>query len=227
MNILLVSYLRFYTYFISNMDKTKNQKLCKFFMNGYCKKGDNCDFIHDKNLSKETFYRKENYKFNHRLGNENKKRHRRPKNTETFEPSHKPPDMRVIVENGGEKYPREHRSNDIIVVNNLFCKQDDMTIYEKLLGEIKDTKIDEHTLWKLWHGDTHLIADDKLGWKGSCPTFKMVIDKVKDYFGVDVKATRFNLYEDSSQWKPFHHDAAAVKLTSPRGWSGATEQSSH
>ena len=48
------------------MDKTKNQKLCKFFMNGYCKKGDNCDFIHDKNLSKETFSRKENYKFNHR-----------------------------------------------------------------------------------------------------------------------------------------------------------------
>ena len=47
--------------------------------------------------------------------------------------------------------------------------------------------------------------------KGGCPTFKMVIDKVKDYFGVDVKATRFNLYEDSSQWKPFHHDAAAVK----------------
>ena len=26
-----------------------------------------------------------------------------------------------------------------------------------------------------------------------------------------MKATRFNLYEDSSQWKPFHHDAAAVK----------------
>ena len=117
------------------MDRTKNQKLCKFFMNGYCKKGDNCDFIHDKNFSRE-----ENYK--HR--NENK-RHRRPKNTETFEPSHKPPDMRVIVENGGDKYPREYRSNDIIVVNNLFCNQDDMTIYEKLLGEIKDTKIDEHT----------------------------------------------------------------------------------
>ena len=108
----------------------------------------------------------------------------------------------------GVRSIREHRSNDIIVVNNLFCKQDDMTIYEKLLGEIKDTKIDEHTLWKLWHGDTHLIADDKLDGRVVAP-FKMVIDKVKDYFGVDVKA-RFNLYEDSSQWKP-HHDAAAVK----------------
>ena len=26
-----------------------------------------------------------------------------------------------------------------------------------------------------------------------------------------MKATRFNLYENSLNWKPFHHDAAAVK----------------
>ena len=44
-----------------------------------------------------------------------------------------------------------------------------------------------------------------------CPTFTMVIDKIKDYFDVDVKATRFNLYENSLNWKPLHHDAAAVK----------------
>ena len=31
-------------------------------------------------------------------------------------------------------------------------------------------------MWKLWHGDTHLIVDDKKGWKKSCPTFKYVID---------------------------------------------------
>lgn len=195
----------------------EKKDVCKFFMNGNCKKGDKCDFIHDWNFCRDIFFKgecfRENCRFNHRPKVENirKKKPRRPKNTETFEPSHKPPDMRVIVENGGSKYPREHRSNDIILVNNLFCEKDDMTIYNNLLKEIKETKIDEHTLWKLWHGDTHLIADDKLGWKRDCPTFKMVIDKVKDYFEVDVKATRFNLYEDSSQWKPFHHDAAAVK----------------
>ena len=83
----------------------KKQKLCKFFINGYCKKGDNCDFIHDKNFQRKIFSQEENYKFN-RPRNENKKIHRRPENTETFEPSHKPPDMRIIVENGGEKYPR-------------------------------------------------------------------------------------------------------------------------
>jgi hypothetical protein len=28
---------------------------------------------------------------------------------------------------------------------------------------------------------------------------------------MDIKATRLNVYEDTSQWKPFHHDAAALK----------------
>ena len=44
-----------------------------------------------------------------------------------------------------------------------------------------------------------------------CPTFKMVLDKATKFFGMDVKATRFNWYRDSNDWKPFHHDAAAVK----------------
>ena len=26
-----------------------------------------------------------------------------------------------------------------------------------------------------------------------------------------VEATRFNWYTDSSNWKPYHHDAAAIK----------------
>ena len=64
---------------------------------------------------------------------------------------------------------------------------------------------------KMWHGDSHLIVDDKLDWKEKCPTFNMVIEKIKDYFDMDIKATRFNLYKNSDHWKPFHHDAAAVK----------------
>jgi hypothetical protein len=28
---------------------------------------------------------------------------------------------------------------------------------------------------------------------------------------MDIKATRFNWYRNSDHWKPFHHDAAAVK----------------
>ena len=39
----------------------------------------------------------------------------------------------------------------------------------------------------------------------------MVLEKIVDFFKMDVKATRFNWYRDSNDWKPYHHDAAAVK----------------
>ena len=50
----------------------------------------------------------------------------------------------------------------------------------------------EEQLWKLWHGDSHLIADDKRNWKQLCPTFTYVVDKMRDYFDMDIKATRLN-----------------------------------
>ena len=71
--------------------------------------------------------------------------------------------------------------------------------------------IDIDKLWKEWHGDTHLIADDNLKWKEMCPTFNMIINEIEKYFNMEIKGTRFNLYKDSSDWKPFHHDAAAIK----------------
>ena len=141
------------------------------------------------------------------------KKKRRKKNTETFDPSHKPADMRVISYNASKKskYTRTFHNNEVVIVNGLFCDEDDSNIYDKLLDEIKESGIHPDDLWKLWHGDTHLIVDDKKDWKKHCPTFKLVIDTIKNFFDMDVQATRFNLYKDSSQWKPYHHDAAAIK----------------
>ena len=34
---------------------------------------------------------------------------------------------------------------------------------------------------------------------------------MQSFFDMDIKATRFNWYKDTNQWKPFHHDAAAIK----------------
>jgi hypothetical protein len=62
-----------------------------------------------------------------------------------------------------------------------------------------------------WHGDTHWIADDSKPWKNHCPTFHMVVERLREYFHMDIKATRCNWYKDTSEWKPYHHDAAAVK----------------
>ena len=80
-----------------------------------------------------------------------------------------------------------------------------MEIYNNLLDEIENSGINQENLWKLWHADSHLIADDKLDWKSKCPTFYKVLDKIKNYFNMDIKATRFNYYRNSADWKPFHH----------------------
>lgn len=134
------------------------------------------------------------------------------KNTENFEPSYDPPEMRILcAKEGLKKYNRPYSNRDVLVVNDLFCEPDDYTIYTQILKELENSGVTSHQLWQLWHGDSHVIADDKRKWKKECPTFMMVIDKIADYFNMDIKATRLNWYRDSSEWKPFHHDAAAVK----------------
>ena len=90
-------------------------------------------------------------------------------------------------------------------------------IYDTLLDQIHATKAFKNNphigkgLWKLWHGDNHLIADDKLNWKKEVPIFNKLMDRISDFFDMEIKATRFNCYRDDSDWKPYHFDAAAVK----------------
>jgi len=159
-------------------------KSCRFFNQGNCKKGDQCLYKHDV-------------------------KSRKMRNTESFTPSSRTPDLRLVYGSGKNIfYPREHTTRDLILVPDLFCEPDDFTLYHQLLKELKDTKID---VWKPWHGDSHQIADDHMQWKESCPTFSTIVEKIKNYFGMEVKATRFNWYRDFSEWKPFHHDAAAIK----------------
>jgi hypothetical protein len=141
------------------------------------------------------------------------KTHRRnKKNTESFEPNYDPADMRVLVEIAGKnKVSRlKFQSKDVVIVPDLFCEVDDLSIHEKLLDEMNRCGIDSDCLWKLWHGDTHLIADDHTKFKERCPTFLKILNKIEEYFGMDIKATRFNLYRDDNDFKPFHHDAAAI-----------------
>merc|ERR1712223_567063 len=135
------------------------------------------------------------------------------KNTVNFDPSHEPPQMRIIAaEPGLKKYNRRYQTRDVVMASDIFCQSDDLTIYNKLLDEIEHSGVDIQRLWQLWHGDSHVIADDHLGqWKEKCPTFSWVVEKMASYFDMDVKATRLNWYRDSSEWKPFHHDAAAMK----------------
>ena len=124
------------------------------------------------------------------------------KNTETFKPSHKPTEMRILcAPEEWKRYSREIQSRDVLIINGLFCSPSDLTLYNKLLNEIKTSGVDQEDLWKLWHGDSHVIADDKLKWKEACPTFHMVLSKIQDYFQMDIKGMtsfkKFNINFDS------------------------------
>jgi hypothetical protein len=67
-------------------------KVCKFFLNGNCKHGDNCKFLHEKkeNINNKNINNKNNI-------NKNIRR-KHPKNTENFNPSFKYKNRLVTLE---------------------------------------------------------------------------------------------------------------------------------
>jgi hypothetical protein len=210
------------------MYKNCNRKECKFvhddsacfyfWKSGSCKFDKECKKSHNykkivheidhQTESKETLDIKPKSKKNKDKYNKNK----RIKNTESFVPIDKNTiDMRIVLHtsDGKNNFDEKLTDKDVLLVSDLF-KNSDIT-YDKLLFEIQNSGIPENELFKLWHGDSHIIADDKLDWKTKCPTFNKVISKIKDYFNLDIKATRFNWYKDTSQFKPMHFDSSAVK----------------
>ena len=171
-------------------------RVCRDFLKGKCTRT-HCRFSHDsKNVATNDGQRP---------------KHRRIKNTETFEPLTRPVDMRVVLDLGTEKLTTNLTSRDVVLVPNLFADFAPLELYDRLKYEIMTCGVPSDQLLKPWHGGTHLIADDHTSWKNNAPTFKMILDRIRSFFDMDIKATRFNLYEDTSQWKAFHHDAAALK----------------
>lgn len=203
------------------------EKICRDFMKQTCQRKD-CRFIHDKTLCRNWYKNKKcdrvECKFNHNVnpaliklqkdGKQGKNKHK-ARNTTDFKPNHNKADMRVVLvpPKMKDKYTKRIFPKDVILSNHLFGDYDDMTIYNKLIDEIQNFENnsgDKVDVLKLWHGDSHMIADDKKGWKNNAPTFEYVINTIKNYFNMDIKATRFNWYRNAEEWKPFHHDAAAV-----------------
>jgi len=133
------------------------------------------------------------------------------KNTETFKPDHKPTDMRLVYAPPGLiTFPRAIKTRDVLFVPDLFCSPSDLSLYTKLHSELSSSGLTEFQIWSSWHGDTHVIANDRANWKAHCPTFHLVLDTIRDYFKMSISATRLNWYRNSSEWKPLHHDASAI-----------------
>ena len=206
---------------------TEQTQICKNFMYNRCDRGNTCKYIHNTQVCFH-FWKHSNCKF----GDDCKKLHnfeniknsilsKRPpkkRNTECFEPMSKPVDMRVVCDNGRatDKASVQLTTRDVLLAPNVFDDFGEGELYEQLVKELNSCGVPQEKLLKMWHGNdkiegTHLIADDKTRWKDTCPTFQLVIDRLKTFFNMDIQATRFNWYKDTSQWKPFHFDAAAVK----------------
>jgi hypothetical protein len=181
------------------------EKFCKFYVKGNCKE-QNCKFKHIDNICSENFFgncTNNDCQLIHKYKLNKNKKHKKFVNTENYEPSFKPHDMVVkLILNKDDTNSLSER--DVFLCPNIFTNND---YYNTLLQEIKN--IGKNDILKLWHGDTHYIVDDHINWKQLCPKFTEIINILKEYFGIDVKATRFNLYENSNHFKPYHFDAAA------------------
>jgi len=183
-----------------------------FWKNNSCK--------YNKECRKSHVYEQDNHTKQERKEHPKIKKtpYKKKRNTECFTPMTTPVDLRIVCDLGKKDdiLNTDLTSRDLLLVPNLFDDFKPGEMYSKLVSEIEECGISKDKLLKLWHGNdkiegTHFIADDKTKWKNECPTFHIVINRIKKFFNMDIQATRFNWYTDTSQWKPFHHDAAAVK----------------
>jgi|TARA_B100001113_G_scaffold188944_1_gene154792 hypothetical protein len=137
---------------------------------------------------------------------------RKRRNTICFKPDYNPCDLRVQVGYGvWPRFPYSIKENDVILVPALFLNifSNLNTAYDELMNEMN---YDEFCAW---HGNneldgTHWIMNDRSKCKDRSLLFHKVVDRIANYFNMDVHATRFNLYEKGDEWKPYHFDAAGI-----------------
>ncbi|CAD7954924.1 unnamed protein product [Amoebophrya sp. A25] len=135
------------------------------------------------------------------------------RNTESFDPKSTivRPDLRVLIGNRGDQLKKTLKHDDVVIVPEFFCEEDDWSLYYKLVEEMREIQAKgtiRDAEWISWHEGTHLISKNP----ELSPTYQKVVEKICTYFGIKNKAkigTRFNWYKDSRDWKPFHHDSAA------------------
>lgn len=109
-------------------------------------------------------------------------------------PTYDETDINVIY--SVNKPPKEIKPNDIVIMSNRF----ESNVYHKLIDEIDMDAL------KLWHTDTHYIQDYESFWRSA--TFDNVVRYIVDTFNLDLTTctVRCNFYNDTNQWKPYHHD---------------------
>jgi len=139
------------------------------------------------------------------------KRAKAGRNSDSFEPESTfvRPEMRIKFGPRRHTYNKPLKHDDVVVVPDFFCDENDFSIYYKLVEEMRllQARGQRQSEWISWHEGCHLISKNPKG----CATYEMILQRTSEYFNIQkgTEGTRFNWYRDSSDWKPFHHDSAA------------------
>lgn len=119
------------------------------------------------------------------------------------------PSMRIIVAPPGTEYHAPVSHDDVVIVPNALCQEDDWTLYYQMIKEMRELQAEgqRRSEWVSWHEGAHLISQNPAGSR----TYQDVLERVRRQFDIAPGhcGTRFNWYRDGSDWKPFHHDSAA------------------
>lgn len=102
----------------------------------------------------------------------------------------------------------------------FFCEAKDFVLLQRLSTELEENAKKEQTNDNLIDDQGSQNSQGKvnvINWSKHLkmenpdfsPTFQEILDKMSNYFDVDIFATRLNFYRDGSDWKPYHHDSHA------------------
>jgi hypothetical protein len=93
--------------------------------------------------------------------------------------------------------PNSFLFNGCIYLPNLLADKNDLSLFNKLKYELfNETNL---VNWSKHH---------KIDNPTDSPTFNLLIELLKNYFNINVLATRLNYYT-GTDYKPFHHDSHA------------------
>ncbi|CAJ1436697.1 unnamed protein product [Effrenium voratum] len=120
-----------------------------------------------------------------------------------------PPALRVHVGLPYRTFTRRMTGDDVLVVPELLCDQDDQSLYHKMVEEIRVAQVEgsKEARWASWKDGCHLITKAP-----ECSAaYRDVVAKVIAYFRILEPSVycRFNWYVNGADWKPLHHDTAA------------------
>jgi len=94
-----------------------------------------------------------------------------------------------------------------VYLPHFFCEKDEFTYLKSLTDDLQKNAGEGMINWS-----QHLKHENP----DFSPTFQEIVQKMSDYFDVEIYATRLNFYPDSTSWKPFHHDSHAYGNRSMR-----------